>query len=82
MVVQPDSGGKDVFVYISGVERPGLRSLNEGAKVSYGVVSNRGKEAAENPRAARIGFPCSAMRAGQPAKHQTGAEHYGSGHGN
>ncbi len=48
--IQPDSGGKDVFVHISAVERAGLNSLNEGAKVSYEVVANRGKESAENLR--------------------------------
>jgi cold shock protein len=48
--IQPDGGGKDVFVHISAVERAGLSSLNEGAKVSFDVVSNRGKEAAENLR--------------------------------
>jgi cold shock protein len=48
--IQPDTGGKDVFVHISAVERAGLSSLNEGAKVSYEVVANRGKESAENLR--------------------------------
>ena len=48
--IQPDGGGKDVFVHISAVERAGLSSLNEGAKVSYEVVANRGKESAENLR--------------------------------
>ncbi|WP_074830967.1 MULTISPECIES: cold-shock protein [Bradyrhizobium] len=48
--IQPDGGGKDVFVHISAVEKAGLSGLNEGAKVSYEVVSNRGKEAAENLR--------------------------------
>jgi CspA family cold shock protein len=48
--IQPDTGGKDVFVHISAVERAGLSSLNEGAKVSYDVVANKGKEAAENLR--------------------------------
>lgn len=48
--IQPDTGGKDVFVHISAVERAGLSGLNEGAKVSYDLVSNRGKEAAENLR--------------------------------
>ncbi len=48
--IQPDSGGKDVFVHISAVEKAGLTSLNEGAKVSYEVVANRGKELAENLR--------------------------------
>lgn len=48
--IQPDGGGKDVFVHISAVERAGLSNLNEGAKVSYEVVANRGKESAENLR--------------------------------
>ena len=48
--IQPDGGGKDVFVHISAVEKAGLGSLNEGDKVSYEVVMNRGKESAENLR--------------------------------
>ena len=48
--IQPDSGGKDVFVHISAVERAGLSSLNEGARVSYEIAANRGKESAENLR--------------------------------
>ena len=48
--IQPDQGGKDVFVHISAVERAGLSGLNEGAKVSYDVVASRGKESAENLR--------------------------------
>jgi cold shock protein len=35
--IQPDSGGKDVFVHISAVEKAGLSNLNERAKVSYEV---------------------------------------------
>ena len=46
--IQPDGGGRDVFVHISAVERAGLSSLQEGAKVSFEIVSNRGKESAEN----------------------------------
>ena len=46
--IAPDSGGKDVFVHISAVERAGYSSLAEGAKVTYEVVDNRGKESAEN----------------------------------
>ena len=45
--IQPDHGGKDVFVHISAVERAGLSTLNEGAKVSYEEMENRGKTAAE-----------------------------------
>ena len=48
--IQPDTGGKDVFVHISAVEKAGLGTLSEGAKVSYDVVANRGKESAENLR--------------------------------
>jgi cold shock protein len=48
--IQPDSGGKDVFVHISAVEKAGLSSLNEGAKVSYEEMENRGKTSAENLR--------------------------------
>ena len=48
--IQPDGGGKDVFVHISAVEKAGFSGLAEGAKVSYEVVANRGKELAENLR--------------------------------
>jgi CspA family cold shock protein len=48
--IQPDNGGKDVFVHISAVEKAGLSSLNEGAKVSYEETENRGKTSAENLR--------------------------------
>jgi CspA family cold shock protein len=46
--IQPAGGGKDVFVHISAVERAGLSTLNEGQRVDYEVVANRGKESAEN----------------------------------
>jgi cold shock protein len=46
--IQPDNGGKDVFVHISAVERAGLRDLQEGQKISYDVQVERGKEAAGN----------------------------------
>ena len=46
--IQPTDGGKDVVVHISAVERAGLSSLNEGQKLSYDVVSERGKLAAAN----------------------------------
>jgi CspA family cold shock protein len=46
--IQPDNRGKDVFVHISAVEKAGLSSLNEGAKVSFEEKENRGKTSAEN----------------------------------
>jgi CspA family cold shock protein len=48
--IQPDGGGKDVFVHISAVEKAGYSSLVEGAKVSFDIVANKGKESAENLR--------------------------------
>jgi cold shock protein len=44
--IQPQAGGKDVFVHISAVERAGLSTLNEGQIVQYEVISDRGKESA------------------------------------
>ena len=46
--IQPDGGGKDVFVHISAVERAGLNGLNEGQKITYEVQQDRGKDAAVN----------------------------------
>jgi CspA family cold shock protein len=46
--IQPDTGGKDVFVHISAVDKAGLSGLPEGAKITYDVVPNKGKESAEN----------------------------------
>jgi CspA family cold shock protein len=46
--IQPSSGGKDVFVHISAVEKAGLSTLNEGQTVEYEEVANRGKTSAEN----------------------------------
>ena len=46
--IQPADGSKDVFVHISAVERAGLSSLNEGQKVSFEIVTERGKQAAGN----------------------------------
>jgi len=49
--IQPDNGGADVFVHISAVERAGLSGLNEGQKITYDVVNERGKNAAANLKA-------------------------------
>ena len=46
--IQPDTGGKDVFVHISAVERAGLSGLTEGQIVEYEEVSKKGKTSAEN----------------------------------
>jgi cold shock protein len=46
--IQPDTGGGDVFVHISAVEKAGLNGLNDGQKISYDIVSERGKNAAAN----------------------------------
>jgi len=46
--IQPESGGSDVFVHISAVEKAGLRSLNEGQRVEFEEQKERGKTAAVN----------------------------------
>ena len=49
--IQPDDGSKDVFVHVSAVERAGIARLDEGQKVSFDVVQERGKSAAGNLKA-------------------------------
>ena len=51
--IQPDDGGKDVFVHISAVERAGLSSLNEGQKVSFEIGTDKrtGRSSAEKLQA-------------------------------
>src|SRR5260370_10458850 len=39
--IQPSDGSKDVFVYISSVERAGMRSLVEGQNVSSDILPHR-----------------------------------------
>jgi cold shock protein len=46
--IQSEGGGKDVFVHITAVQAAGLSGLNDGQRVSYEVVKERGKEAAAN----------------------------------
>ena len=47
-IIQPQAGGKDVFVHISAVERAGLSTLNEGQHIEYEIEENRGKTSAVN----------------------------------
>ena len=51
--ITPDQGGQDVFVHISAVERSGLRSLNDGQKISFDLEADRktGKSSAVNLKA-------------------------------
>ena len=49
--IEPDDGGKDVFVHISAVERAGMHTLNEGQKISYEIATERGKTSAANLQA-------------------------------
>jgi CspA family cold shock protein len=46
--IEPESGDKDVFVHISAVESAGMGTLSEGQRVSYDIVTERGKTAAGN----------------------------------
>ncbi len=51
--IQPQGGGKDVFVHISAVERAGLSGLDEGQVVEYEEVSNKGKTSTEHLKVQR-----------------------------
>jgi CspA family cold shock protein len=44
--IQPDDGGKDVFVHVTAVQKAGLTGLNEGQKISYELATDRGKTSA------------------------------------
>lgn len=46
--IQPEQGGSDVFVHISALEELGIKTLNEGQRVSYELATQRGKTAATN----------------------------------
>lgn len=48
--LQPDDGGKDVFIHISAVEKAGLRTLNEGDRIEYDLIDNKGRSAAGDIR--------------------------------
>ncbi len=50
--ILPEGGGKDVFVHISAVQAAGLNGLDEGQRVTFAVVRERGKQAAANIRPA------------------------------
>ena len=46
--IAPENGEKDVFVHISAVQNAGMDTLSEGQRISYDVVTERGKLAASN----------------------------------
>lgn len=46
--IAPDDGSRDVFVHITALQRAGITALNEGQKVSYEIVTEKGKQAASN----------------------------------
>jgi CspA family cold shock protein len=50
--IEPESGDKDVFVHVSALEQAGMSTLTEGQRVSYDIVTDRGKSAAGNLKSA------------------------------
>jgi cold shock protein len=50
--IAPEGGSKDVFVHISAVQKAGMDTLSDGQRVSFEVVTERGKQAAANLKAA------------------------------
>jgi CspA family cold shock protein len=51
--IQPDDGGKDIFVHVTAVQKAGLTGLNEGQKISYDLATDRGKASASNLKVSR-----------------------------
>ena len=49
--IQPESGDKDVFVHISAVEKAGMASLAEGQRISYELITDKGRTSAGNLQA-------------------------------
>lgn len=45
--IQPEQGGSDVFVHMSALQRAGISTLNEGQRVSYELITNKGKTSAD-----------------------------------
>ena len=46
--IAPDNGSKDIFIHRSAVEEAGLDGLNDNQKIKFEIVTNKGKESAEN----------------------------------
>lgn len=46
--IEPEDGGKDVFVHVTAIQEAGLNGLDDGQKVSYEIVEARGKESASS----------------------------------
>jgi len=44
--IAPETGGDDIFVHISAVQRAGLRKLNEGERVRFALQQREGRVAA------------------------------------
>ncbi len=50
--IEPEDGGKDVFVHITAVEKSGIGNLAEGQKIEYDIQEEKGKQSATNLRKA------------------------------
>src|ERR1051325_10163820 len=70
--IQPDEGGKDVFVHISAVERAGMQTLREGQKVSYELTQDRrtGKSSADRLAAFKSDCPAEPDAPGRAIENE------------
>ena len=69
--IAPDTGGKDIFVHISAVQRAGLRGLNEGQKINFEIEEQQnGRAARGRTLAGRVAVgPCRYCRARVASAH-------------
>ena len=48
--IEPDDGGKDVFIHISAVEKSGLKTLLENQKITFEINQDKGRSSAANKK--------------------------------
>ena len=46
--IEPDDGGKDVFIHVSAVEKSGLKTLLENQKITFEINQDKGRSSAAN----------------------------------
>jgi len=72
--IQPEEGGRDVFVHISALEQAGLQTLDENEKVEFQLTESRGKTVASDLKIAGGGGTAATESNDAPAEDNADAE--------